>query len=129
MKQLILALTLLLGACATTPPIDLLPAAATVADRALPGPSTIADRTAADEQASIGVELSYKAFRTALEIGTDAGAFKGKRALVVAEIDDRVFAAVKAVRSAYRTANSPTFLASAEEARTTIEQALTALKG
>ncbi len=118
MKMLIIAGALALSACGMATPASI-----------PPGPIEIANRTAADEQAAIGVELAYAAFRTALEIGTDAGVFNGPRAKPVAEADRRVYAAVLAMRAAYRTANSPNFLSVARESRTAIEQALAALKG
>lgn len=129
MKAFVLATALCLSACATTPPIDLLPAVAAAADRVLPAPETIANRTVADEQAAIGVELAYKAFRTALELGVDAGVITGPRARLAADADNRAYAAVQAMRAAYRGANAGGTLAAAAEARTAIAQALLALKG
>lgn len=94
-----------------------------------PAPVEVANRTAADEQAAQGAELSYKAFRTALEIATDAGLLKGAAATKAANLDNRAYAALLAARAAYRTANSADYLAAVGTARAAIDAALAAVKG
>jgi hypothetical protein len=92
-------------------------------------PSVYAQRTAVDEQVAVGVELGYKAFRTAMELGVDAGLIKGQRATLVAAADQRAYAAVLVFRQAYKTANSADLLAASRSAHIAIEQALAAVKG
>lgn len=83
-------------------------------------PQAAADRTVLDEQAALSVELAYKAARTTLEVAVDAGLLKGARASQAAAADNKAYAAVQAVRTAYRAGNAPGYLAAVKEARATI---------
>lgn len=85
-------LTLTLPACVGT----VLPAS----------PSAVCDRTTMDESGGQLVELGYRLFRTAGEIGVDAGKIKGPVATRVAKADNRIFAATQAVQSAYAACNA-----------------------
>lgn len=122
MRKLLLAAVL---ACA--------PALAGCSTMGLPSvptaPAQVAERTVLDEQVGAGVELAYKAFRTALEVATDAGIIRGARATQVAALDNRAFAAVQAVRAAYRAGNATGYANAAIEARAAITAALAAVKG
>lgn len=93
-----------------------------------PSPGVIAGQTVLDERAALSVELAYKAFRTALEIAVDAGALKGTAASKAAALDNRAFAAVGAVRAAYRAGNAASYVAAVDEARAGIAAALAAVR-
>lgn len=122
MRKLLLAVAL---ACA--------PALAGCSTMGLPdvptAPAQVADSTVLDEQVGSGVELAYRGFRTALEVATDAGLIRGARATQVAALDNRAYAAVQAVRAAYRAGNATAYTRAAMEARAAIAAALTAIKG
>lgn len=92
-------------------------------------PGQVADRTVLDEQGALGVELAYKAFRTALEVATDAGVLRGQRATQAAALDNRAYAAVQAARAAYRGGNATSYRQAVDEARAAINAALAAVKG
>lgn len=115
MKHIILALalTLALPACTTVPA----------------GPGAVAETTVLDEQVAVSVELAYKAARLALETGVDAGLIKGTRATQVAELDNRAYIAVTAVRSAYRAGNAAAYTTAAVEAQIAVSAMLSAIKG
>lgn len=74
-------------------------------DTGIGSASTVCAHSKADEQAVVGVGLAYKAFRLSAETGVEAGIIKGERARVVADADNRAFAAVEAVDVVYRTCN------------------------
>ncbi len=118
MKHIALFAALALAACQTGAPVNILPI-----------PVTIADRTVADEQVASGLELGYKAFRVALELGVDTGAIKGARATLAASADQRAYTALLAARAAYRTANAPSYIAAAREANAAIASGIAAVKG
>jgi hypothetical protein len=119
MKRLTLAVAaaLALSACLPTVPAS------------IPAPVTIADRSTADEQAAIAIELGYKAFRTALELGVDAGALTGARASLAAAADQRAYSAVLAARAAYRTANAADYITAARAANDALRAAIATVKG
>jgi hypothetical protein len=119
MKRLILAIAvaLALSACTATVPVG------------VPAPVELASRTAADEQVSVGVENGYKAFRLAIELGVDTDVIKGARATLAADADQRAYAAILALRAAYRTANATDFLTAARSANSAVEQAIANAKG
>lgn len=121
MKRFYLAVAaaMALAACDPTTAVTSIPAA----------PVTIADRTTADERAASGVELAYQAWVYAVELGVDTGVFKGARAARLAEIDNGVYAAVVAMRYAYKTANANDYFKAYNHAKATIAQAITAAKG
>lgn len=86
-----------------------LPLSACTLPQPLPTPSTVAETTKLDEQAGITAELGYKLFRVAVETGVKAGAIKGARATQIADIDNRLFAGLEAIRAAYATGNAATY--------------------
>lgn len=90
-------------------------------------PGAVASQTVLDEQGALGVELAYKAFRTALELAVDAGALKGARATQAAALDQRAYAAVGAARAAYRAGNATSYTQAVSEARGAITAALAAI--
>ncbi len=92
-------------------------------------PVEYANRTAMDEQAAVGVELGYKAFRQTIELGVDSGFIKGERAARAAAADRRAYAALLVVRQAYKTANAQDFLMAIRSGNIAIEQAVAAVKG
>ncbi len=92
-------------------------------------PAAAANRIVLDEQVASSVEVAYTAFRTALEVATDAGLIRGERATQMAALDNRAYRLVVATRAAYRAGNASGYLAAAREARTAIEQALGAIRG
>lgn len=119
-KRLLLWLAgpvVMLAGCATLPSIMGIPDT----------PAAVAETTLLDEQVGAGVELAYKAFRVALETATDAGLLKGDHARRAAVLDNQAFAAVGAVRAAYRAGNAADYGRAAKEARTAITAALAAL--
>lgn len=95
----------------------------------LPAPVEYANRTAMDEQAALGVELGYKAFREVLELGVQTGVIKGARATAAAAADRRAYAALLVVREAYKTANAGDFLNAIRSGNIAIAQAVAATKG
>lgn len=92
-------------------------------------PEQVADRVVLDEQAAIGVELAYKALRTAIEVATDAGLIRGPRATQMATLDNRAYTLVQSTRAAYRAGNAAGYATAAAEARAAIDQAISAIRG
>ncbi len=119
MRKLILAalLPLALTACAGLGSLPNIPTS----------PGAVADTTVLDEQGALGVELAYKAFRTALEVATDAGVLKGANATKAAALDNRAYAAVGAARAAYRAGNATSYAQAVTDARAAINAALGAI--
>lgn len=111
MKRLLIALALA-SATACTP---------------IPAPNTVADLTTLDEQGALGVELAYRAFRTAVEFGVDARLVQAPLARCLAALDNTAYSAVQATRAAYRAGNASNYLAASEQARTAISTALATL--
>lgn len=91
-------------------------------------PSEAADTTVLDERAALSVELAYKALRLAMETAVDAGALTGERARQAAALDNRAYAAVVAVRTAYRAGNAQSYATAVDEARAAIGATLDALR-
>lgn len=118
MKKLLIAVSLALS----------LPGCAGLAGLMAP-PATTANQTVLDEQATIGVELAYKAARIAMETAVDAGLLTGERAARAAEIDNAAYAAVTGVRAAYRAGNAANYGVALGEARAAVSSMLTAIKG
>lgn len=87
-------------------------------------PAAAATTTTLDERAAIGVELAYAAERTALELAVDSGVLKGDKAAKAASLDRRAWAAVQAVRAAYRAGNASSYSTALEEAEAAINAAL-----
>lgn len=90
-------------------------------------PGAVASQTVLDEQGALGVELAYKAFRTALEVATDAKLLRGAAATKAAALDNRAYAAVQAARAAYRAGNATTYAQAVIDARAAISTALAAI--
>lgn len=93
-----------------------------------PAPVAAANQTVLDEQAALSVELAYKAARTAIEIAVDAGAIKGERAKKFADLDNKAYAAVGIVRSAYRAGNATDYATGLSQARLAIADLLAIAK-
>lgn len=72
----------------------------------VPAPSTISDRTKADEQAAVTAHLAYKSWRLAVETGVKSGLIKGTLAGRVADLDNQIFKALSAVDAAYSGGNA-----------------------
>ena len=109
------ALALCLPACATTG----VPSA----------PVAVANATVLDEQVAIGVNLAYKAARLAVETGVEAGFIKGQRAVTVAELDNRAYAAIVAVDLAYKAGNASDYVSAGRQAIAAITALVAAAKG
>jgi hypothetical protein len=92
-------------------------------------PAAVAGHTTADEEAMRTAELLYKGWRTAVEVGVDAGLIKGERATRVADIDNRLFAALKAVRAAYRSFNATDFHSALQNLNDAAQEGQAAIKG
>lgn len=107
MKRLLFLAPLALAAC--TPPTSIPPA-----------PSTVADKTTLDEQGMLAVELAYKAARMAVETGVDTGLVHGAAAARFASLDNTAYAALQAVRAAYRTGNATNYANALTQARSAI---------
>lgn len=116
MRRLLIAAALVfaLPACTTLP---------------IAGPGPVAEATALDEKVAVSVELAYRAARVAMETGVDAGLIKGARATQVAGLDNRAYAAVLAVRAAYKAGNAASYATAAVEAQTAVSAMLGAIKG
>ena len=110
---LIFAAPLALTACATLPSV--------------PPPAQVANATLLDEQGALGVELAYKAFRTALEVAVDAGVLRGAAASKAADLDSRAYLATLAARGAYKAGNAANYAEAVTDARAAINAALAAI--
>ena len=123
MKRIILlALPLALAACTAGQAINSAgTVAATTADAVgVTPPSDFADKTTLDEQGMLACENFYKAARIAVETGVDAGLIKGETAAKVAVLDNQAYAALGAVRSAYRAGNAQSYKNALREAQAVI---------
>jgi hypothetical protein len=114
MKLFYLAPLLLLSSCAglgslLTPPAS---------------PAAVANTTVLDEQAALGVELAYKAARTAVEVGVDAGLIKGARATQFAALDNKAYKAVTTARRAYQAGNATDYATGLSQARLAVADLL-----
>lgn len=92
-------------------------------------PASVANTTILDEQVAVSIELAYKAARTALETGVDAGLIKGELATKVALADNKAFAATQAVQQAYKAGNASNYASAAIQAQAAIRDLLAAIKG
>lgn len=108
MKRLVLPALLALSACAAQP---------------IPAPATVSERTTLDERAAIAAELAYQAAANTMLV---TGAAK-RPAVKLADV--RAYAAVLAVRSAYRAGNAESYLTAARDAQSALASLLTAIKG
>lgn len=87
----------------------LLPACATVPTGIPLSPSAVADSTTADEKASLGVEISYKAVGVLIEAAVDSGQLKGELAGRVDRLDAQAAGLVAKARAAYDAGNSESY--------------------
>lgn len=115
MKRLLLVVSaaLALAGC-TLPALGSLPSS----------PAEAADSTVLDEQAATAVELAYKAARLAVETGVDAGIIRGAHAARFAQLDRQAFAAIQAVRTAYRAGNAANYATAKADALAAVAQLL-----
>lgn len=102
-----------------------LSACATIPD----SPAEVSNSTVLDEKGAIGAELAYEAFRSAVEIGVDAGLIKGPAATKLAAIDNKAYKALQTARSAYRAGNATNYASALLEARTAISEGIALVKG
>lgn len=93
-----------------------------------PTPAAVTSATAIDEKALAGVELAYKAMRTAGEIAVDAGVLAGDNAARVAAIDEKAYAALLLARQAYKAGNAADYGAAVGQALELIGQAQALIK-
>lgn len=116
MRKLLLlaAASLALSACST---IGTIP----------PSPSEVCDKTTMDETGGQLVELGYRLFRTAGELGVDAGKIKGPLATRIRALDNQLFAATQAVQNAYATCNAADYAEAIERAKAALASANAAL--
>lgn len=119
MKRLLLLAPLALAACTAGQAVNTAgTVAATTADAVgVMSPSDFADKTMLDEQGMLACENFYKAARIAVETGVDAGLIKGEAAAKVAALDNQAYAALGAVRSAYRAGNAQSYKNALREAQ------------
>lgn len=92
-----------------------------------PSPSNAANATVLDEQLALGVEASYKAARTALELYVDTGQLKGANAAKARKLNAQAYAAVKATRAAYAAGNADSYITAATTATHGVSALLSAL--
>lgn len=118
MRALFLLPLALLAGCTGTTPVNV-----------LPPPVTVANATVLDEKAATAVELSYKAMRLAMETAIDAGYLRGENARKAADLDNRAYAAVLAVRSAYNAGNAADYNGAVANAISAVGAATAAVKG
>ena len=91
------------------------------------GPGAVAGASVLDERVALDVELTYKAARMAMETAVDAGLLKGEDARKASELNRKAYAAVLAVRAAYRAGNSQTYAEALALARTELAALVAAL--
>lgn len=92
-------------------------------------PIDVADKTTLDETGARGVELAYKAFRSAMEIAVDYGVITGAAATRVADLDQRAYALTRAARAAYLAGNARSYQDAVDAALEGIAAATAAVKG
>jgi hypothetical protein len=117
MKKFIIGLCLLalpLGACTT--PVSLQPA-------------TYANKTAGDEFTAVTAELAYKSWRLAATTGVQTGLIKGSTAAHVAALDNKLYAALTIVESAYASANATSIEAAVSNFNVILNESYGAIGG
>lgn len=92
-------------------------------------PGQVAQHTTADKQAMLRAEQAYKLARTIGELGVDAGVIRGETATRIAAIDQRLYQALQAARTAYRGFNSTDLLTAANEVSSLADQIQTIVQG
>lgn len=85
-------------------------------------PAAVCDRSTMDESGGQLVELGYRLFRTAGELGVDTGVIKGARATQVRKLDMTLFTATVAVQTAYKTCNAGDYAAAIVYAKSLLAQ-------
>lgn len=125
MKRLALivaALALPLGGCDTLSNVA-------ASSAGLPAsPAAVCDRSQWDENAGIGVETAYKAWRIAVEAALDANWIKGAFALRIAELDNKAYAFTLATQKAYDACNAASYLAASRSAIAALKDGIAALR-
>jgi hypothetical protein len=91
-------------------------------------PGAVASATVLDEKAAIGFELAYQGAALAATTAIKAGFIKGPAATRVALIDNKAYAAVKAVRTAYDSSNATDYATAATKAQAALAELLDAIK-
>ncbi len=120
MRALILIASLVLSACSV-------PDAAAHIGGLPSSPSVVCDKSTLDETGGQLVELGYRLFVTAGELGVETGKIKGAAATRVRALDDKLFAATQAVQNAYATCNAASYAAAIENAKAVLTSANAAL--
>ena len=92
-------------------------------------PSVYADKTVIDEQVGVSTELAYKASRLLTETAVDAGLLKGANATKAAALDNKAFAALVAMRTAYGAGNATDYITAAAQAQNAVAQIIAVVKG
>ena len=99
-----------------------------------PSPAAVADSVKLDEQIGLSLTLAYTASAKAAGLAITTAAALGKPfapATVkrIGELDTIAFAAVTAVRAAYKAGNATSYLAAISKARSAIADFLSAVRG
>jgi hypothetical protein len=105
-----------------------LPLAACVTD-AIPQPAAYANTTVVDEQAAITAELAYKSWRLAATTGVQSGLIKGQTAAHVAALDNKLYATLTAVESAYAAGNAASIQAAVTAFNVSLNSAYAVIGG
>lgn len=69
-------------------------------------PVTVADRTVLDEKAAIAAETAYRLSARAAALAIKAGIVSGPSVARIGELDRQAYAALTALRAAYRAGNA-----------------------
>jgi hypothetical protein len=84
-------------------------------------PSAVASTTVLDEKGAIGVELAYTAAAKASSVAIRSGAVTDPAVIAhIGQLNEKAYAAVKAVRAAYAAGNSDSYITAFSDARTSI---------
>ena len=94
-----------------------------------PSPSAVANQTTLDEQSVITVEQTYRAARTAVELGVDVGLIKGKFAGQMRTANRKAYQAVLLTRKAYEAGNQSGYRAALADAKTLTSELLLFMNG
>jgi hypothetical protein len=113
MRTVIIAVALLLPACSL---------------QTLPPPGAVASATILDERVATGFELAYTAAARSAALARQAKLISDADWPKVKASDMRAYAALQAVRAAYRAGNAATFDAALAEARAAVSALVVAAK-
>jgi hypothetical protein len=95
----------------------------------VPGPASVSDRTKLDEQVGIAVTLAYTAAAKAAGLAIETGLIKNQDTIRrIGAADQKAYAAVMAVRSAYLTVNATEYTEALARANAALSE-FTALFG